>query len=562
VAGDRPKNQNETTVLEGTPLVVGLAFGYAHFEDPFGPDTEPPPQNAEEAQRESMRLRLAVEQVRNHLDVHVHEAHAAGEKEAKNILEAHLLILDDEPFFEEIHDRIERQLHSAEQAVREAFNSAAAKLSASDDSYLAARAEDLRDICQSIRKTLVHGPQSLESVAALDRPTIFVSATLRPSYVLRARRAGALGYATACTALTSHAAILLRSSAMPAVAKLPPPSRPILSDTPMVVDGDRGRVVLWPDDELIAEAKAYAQKSRKPSMTAPVEPARLASGEDVTLWANIDNPAQIRLCLKEGLAGVGLFRTEFMILDAENFPDEEMQLQIYEDALESLQGRPLIIRTFDIGGDKDIPSLEMCSGDNPALGVRGIRRHLLRRPEELIIQLRAILRAAVHGEISILLPMVTNLSDLRFFRRHLETARESLEEEGLEHADRVRIGAMIEVPSAAMTVSQLLEEVDFISIGTNDLMQYLTAADRDNTAVLRYHELSESGLLELLGYIMEKARAAGRESDVTVCGDLAAHPEAAGPFVELGIRSLSIPPLSAPVIRRALTSDAMERAAD
>jgi phosphotransferase system enzyme I (PtsI) len=204
----------------------------------------------------------------------------------------------------------------------------------------------------------------------------------------------------------------------------------------------------------------------------------------------------------------------------------------------------------------------MCSGDNPALGVRGIRRHLLRRPEELIIQLRAILRAAVHGEISILLPMVTNLSDLRFFRRHLETARESLEEEGLEHADRVRIGAMIEVPSAAMTVSQLLEEVDFISIGTNDLMQYLTAADRDNTAVLRYHELSESGLLELLGYIMEKARAAGRESDVTVCGDLAAHPEAAGPFVELGIRSLSIPPLSAPVIRRALTSDAMERAAD
>jgi phosphotransferase system enzyme I (PtsI) len=324
----------------------------------------------------------------------------------------------------------------------------------------------------------------------------------------------------------------------------------------VLVDGNRGQIVFWPTAEQIAEAEAYEkQKAQKTAVTtvAPT-PARLPNGEAVTLWANLDNPMQIPHVLAQGLNGVGLFRTEFLVLGRRAIPDEETQTQIYTDVVRALEGRRLTIRTFDLGGDKEAPTLEECSGQNPALGVRGLRRHLQYRNAELITQLKAIMRAAHHGPVSILLPMVTNARDIHAFKELFEAARDALAATSHSFDAEIPLGAMIEVPSSALNVEKIMRRVDFISIGTNDLMQYVTAADRDNTVVLGYHDLKCSGTEKLIEWIMETAGRLGRVEDVSLCGDLASRPSGAQDLVQLGLRSLSIFPAAAPAIRRALES--------
>jgi phosphotransferase system enzyme I (PtsI) len=277
-------------------------------------------------------------------------------------------------------------------------------------------------------------------------------------------------------------------------------------------------------------------------------------GVGIRLMANIDNPEQIGLLLTNRLEGVGLFRTEFFVLEAASFPTEEEQCDIYHRVFTAAGGRQVVIRTFDIGGDKQIPDLYYCSGQNPALGVRGVRRHLLRRPDEIWTQLRAILRAAVGFPVGVLLPMITTVDDIREVKSLLKGVKKELRGEGKQFSSEVQLGAMIEVPAAAIGIRDILTEVDFVSVGTNDLLQYFVAADRDNEAVLRYGDSENKAFLWLLRFIIQEAAAVDREKSVTICGEIASHPHLVPLLLALGFRSLSITPTSAQLVRNAIAN--------
>ena len=341
---------------------------------------------------------------------------------------------------------------------------------------------------------------------------------------------------------------------MPAVGGIDIPDRPLDEETPVLVDADHGEVILWPRSETIRQA---LDRSRMPDEISPGVPlppadAQTSNGVRVALWANIDNPSQIPLCFRHRLRGIGLFRTEFMALEHGRIPDESAQYKTYLDAIKSLEGRPLVIRTFDMGADKVVAGLDECTGRNPALGIRGIRRHLTRYQEEFRTQIRSILRASVDADVSIMFPMVTHAGDIHRAKAHVERVAFELDRDGVPFNRHVKWGAMIEVPSAALGIEDILHIVDFVSVGTNDLLQYLTASDRDNTAVIEYQQPETAGLFRLMRYVLDRARALGRERDVHVCGDLASDPDAATTLVRLGVVSLSINPAAAPRVRHAL----------
>jgi phosphotransferase system enzyme I (PtsI) len=270
--------------------------------------------------------------------------------------------------------------------------------------------------------------------------------------------------------------------------------------------------------------------------------------------ANIEHPNQTYLLWHHKLEGIGLFRTEFMALERGFVPSEDEQFLAYRTLIENTKGIPVVFRTFDIGADKGTAGLHQCVGMNPALGLRGIRRHLLREPGELRDQIKAILRAAMDAKIGVMFPMVTDLNDIKKAKEHMFAAKEELRREKKVFAEHAKIGAMIEVPSAAILTAEILGLVDFVSIGTNDLLQYFTGADRDNPEVLAYHDPGGSAFGWLLDYIITKAREIGRDKDVNICGEIAGNAELVPSLLKMGFRSLSISPVHAEQIRTCIAN--------
>jgi phosphoenolpyruvate-protein phosphotransferase (PTS system enzyme I) len=549
--------------LEGRVISSGLAFGVARVEQPFSFATAPLTITAEEVEGELLRLRRATDLVREHLEEHVRGVHAPAQEDLEQIVAAHLLALDDAPFFESIEDRIRNQLLSANRAVNEAFTAAASRLAASSDCYMRARAEDFRDICLIIRRALVQGKDAFQDRGLGEEPTVLVVPHLRPSTVLRARREGAVGFVTSSTAFTSHGAILLRAAEIPALGGVVLEDSGIQDGTPLLVDAVRGELIVHPQEDDLTFARATIDAIRSPveNMDLPPVDAKLKGGGSVLLHANIDHPSQAALCLANRLHGVGLFRTELLVADSGTVPNEESQYQTIRNLADSIAGRPLVIRTFDFGAEKEPTGFYECQGQNPALGLRGVRRHIHRFPEELKTQLCAILRAAVASDISILVPMVTDAGDIQTVREYLSEVSADLTSRGVPFNPEVRLGAMLEIPAAALRVKELLEVVDFLSVGTNDLVQYLAAADRENPAVVDYQNVERSGLYEILELVMNVARRAGRENDISVCGELASDPRGACELVRLGVRSLSVTPHAANSVREALQALAVQREA-
>jgi len=275
--------------------------------------------------------------------------------------------------------------------------------------------------------------------------------------------------------------------------------------------------------------------------------------------ANMEHPSQTPYLLRMSLEGVGLFRTEFLVLEHGSVPSENEQFRVYTNLIESTRGAQVVIRTFDIGADKNTAGLHRCSGMNPALGVRGIRRQLLRNPDELRIQIRAIMRASWNARVAILYPMVTDLDDIRKAKEQVSLAKEELRREGMPYSNDLRVGAMIEVPSAAILTTEILAEVDFVSVGTNDLIQYFTGADRDNPEVLGYQDPTGAAFRWLLEFVISKAREAGREQDVTICGEIASDPQMVPILLRMGFRSLSISPAQTEIVRSCVSNVSVTR---
>ena len=512
---------------------------------------------ASQVQSEQQRYSEAVKMVSNHLHEHIEEAHPGSSLSSSLILKNHEAMLTDEQFHKSVLSRISAEYKNAAWALKVEGEQIIAGLEASRSPYLMSRAEDIRDLVASIVDALSPTPETYKKVLRQNgEPEVLISDNLFPSSVMEARRFHSAAFATQSAALSSHAAILLKGFGIPAIGGLKGLRESIEEGDQVIVDAVNGVVIIRPEPETVQKYITLKRELQVPEEFPPSPPisARTKDGINVRLMANINNPDEIHLMLRNRLGGVGLFRTEFFVLETENFPTEQEQYDIYHRVFTGAGGRRVVIRTFDIGGDKQIADLYYCTGQNPALGVRGVRRHLLLRPSEIQTQLRAILRAAVGFPVGILIPMITTVNDIREVKRILESVKEELRAEDKPFSKKVELGAMIEVPAAAISVGDILKEVDFINVGTNDLLQYFVAADRDNDAVLMYENFENKAFLWLLGFIIERAVELGKEKNVTICGEVASHPELVPLLLSLGFRSLSITPTSAKSTRNAIAN--------
>jgi phosphotransferase system enzyme I (PtsI) len=543
-----------TIKLRGTTICPGIGIGQVWVLD----REFIVPRNeilASQVQSEQQRYSEAVKTVTDHLHEHIEEAHAGSSLSSSLILKTHEAMLTDEQFHKAVLSRISTEYKNAVWALEVEGEQIIAGLEASRSPYLMSRAEDIRDLVASIVDALSPTTETYKkALRKNDESEVCISNNLFPSSVMEARRSHSVAFATESAALSSHAAILLKGFGIPAIGDLRGLRESAVNGDQIIVDAVNGVVIIRPEPETVQKYITLKQELEIPEKLPPLPSigVRTKHGINIRLMANINNPDQIQLVLRNRLEGVGLFRTEFFVLEAESFPTEQEQFDIYHYVFSAAGGRRVVTRTFDIGGDKPIPDLHYCTGQNPALGVRGVRRHLLQRPDELQTQLRAILRAAVGFPVGILFPMITTVDDMREVKRLFENVKEKLRRENKPFSEEIQIGAMIEIPAAAISVGDILKEVDFVNVGTNDLLQYFVAADRDNDVVLKYENFENKAFLWLLGFIIERAAELGKEENVTICGECASYPELVPLLLSLGFRSLSITPTSAQSVRNAI----------
>ena len=495
-----------------------------------------------------------LERLRKRLD-------GAPSKQAE-ILEAHRMLLRDE----EIEDRVLREIRenglTAGKAVEKVYSAFAGELEEIDDPIIRERAVDLRDIRDRLTRCC-EGIQE-EDLGDLPEGTILAAEDLFPSEMALLDRTKVLAIAAEKGSENCHTAILARALGIPAVLGIRDLLKNAGEGIPAAVDAVRGEILLDPSEE---EAGRYREegerylRQKKRTEGFLFRPGATADGKPVQISVNISGSGEKELAAAEYADGVGLFRTEFLYIDAPEAPDEEAQLQVYRRVLEAFGEKPVIIRTLDIGGDKKAPCLELPREENPFLGLRGLRLCLARQ-EIFRTQLRALLRASVYGNLQVMFPMVTNLGELRKARGVLEECRRELGEEGIPVRDGIPVGVMIEVPALALIADRVAVEADFASIGTNDLCQYVTASDRMNQEVADCYQPTHPGLLRL---IAAAAKAFGKEGKpLSVCGEMGGNPDTAPLLVGLGVEKLSMSASSAAAVKERLARfrrEELERAA-
>ncbi len=468
----------------------------------------------------------------------------SGDEEQAEIFEYHVEMAEDPELASEVEERV-RNLESPESAVLAVGEKYAAELAAKDNEYLAARADDVRDVAGQISAELTgQGSAALETLAT---PSVILARSLAPSDTARIPRGMALGFVTAEGSRTSHVSIMARSMGIPAVVGVGPALEEALKATTLAVDGTRGYAVTDPDGATVAEferrSRALAEERAGLDEYRHLE-ARTRDGRRIEVAANLGSASDAEGALGWGAEGVGLFRTEFLFMERDELPSEEEQYEAYRAVAKAFGNKPVIVRTLDVGGDKDLPGVDQPPEENPFLGWRGIRMSL-DTPDLFEPQLRAILRAASHGNLKVMFPMVVEVGELRAAKELLEGCRARLKREGAE-VGPVEVGVMIETPAAAICAAELAEESAFFSIGTNDLVQYTLAADRGNERLRRLQSADHPAVLELIRQTCEAARAAGIPTGV--CGEAAGDPEMIPKLVALGVTELS---MGAPAIPRA-----------
>ena len=536
--------------LAGLPAAPGIAVGPARHLRP--PELELPSGPAGTPDEEWRALEDA--RAAAHADIERDRERVgarAGAAEAA-IFDAHLALLADSALLEPARRAVDDGAAAAA-AWLDAAEAAARAFEASDDEYLCARADDVRDVARRVVAHLV----AEHEADAPQTSGIVVAAELTPGQTAGFDREQVSGIATARGSATSHAAILARSFGIPAVVGLGPALLAVEEGAPLLLDGSEGAVIVEPADDVrkeFAARQAQAQERHRAAVARAGEPAFTRDGVGVEVAANIAGPRDVPRALEQGADGVGLLRSEFLFLDRDELPDEDEQYGAYREIAAGLEGRPLVVRTLDVGADKPLPSVPQPPEDNPFLGRRGIRL-ALDRPELLRVQLRAIVRAAAeHPSIKVMFPMVTALAEYRAARALLDEIRGEL-----GGTEALEVGIMVEVPAAALAADRFAPEVDFFSLGTNDLAQYTMAAERGNENVAALAEGPVPALLRLIAGVTEAARLRGRW--VGACGELAGDPAAAALLVGLGVRELSMAPARIPEVKQVVRGLALDEAA-
>ena len=470
-----------------------------------------------------------------------------GAAEAE-IFSTHRLMVLDGDLEDAVLEGIEKGKGLAD-SIREAGEGLAAMLSSMEDGYLRARAADAKEVSERLVGEL-QGRQ--EHLLSMEVPTVLAADDITPEQLIRADRSQLMGFFTAAGASGSHTAILARSLSLPsavATGALPPKE---LDGETVIVDGFTGEIIISPDTQTLAlycEKQAAYKAERKQEESYRGLPGRTKDGYEVQIFCNIGRGEEVAAVLQNDGDGIGLFRSEFLYLESEDYPTEEAQFRIYRRLLEDMGGRPVVIRTMDVGADKQVDYFRIGEEDNPALGYRSIRI-CMDRPEILHTQLRALYRASAYGNLSILIPMIISPAELRWVWEQASAVKDELRRAGIAFDPAVKMGIMIETPAAALLSDLLAKKADFFSIGTNDLTQYTLAVDRQNQRIDRLYDPRHPAILRMIATVTENAHREGKK--VCVCGELARDSQLTPFLLAVGVDSLSVSPPYVLRIRRAI----------
>jgi len=537
------------SVLAGHGASRGSALGRARVRLPHALEVAEQRINAGQVDSELRRLHQAVDATREEMQRLRARLHGALAKEVGEFLDLHALLLDDPELLHGLDELIRVGRYGADYALRLQRDKLAAVFDQMDDAYLKSRMDDLDHVIGRIHAHLQKRAVDAEGVAG----DILVCDNVAPSELAQLQSQGVVGIITLSGSTLSHSAILARSLHLPLVVGASQALQRINDGDAIIVDGASGEIVVEPN---AADLRDYRNRLRELAREERElgrlrsKPSRTRDGVDIALYANAESLDDVARAHALGAAGLGLYRTEFLFLQRNELPDEEEQFRTYRDVVLGMSGRPVTIRTLDLGADKaDRTGLVMDDEDNPALGLRGVRLSLA-NTGVFDTQLRAILRASAYGKVRILVPMISSREEVLLVKRRIKKVATRLRAQGHEVAENVALGAMIEVPAAAIAMAGFIDAVDFVSIGTNDLVQYLLAADRNHEALGELYSPLHPGVLRLLRHVITIGADAGKP--VAMCGEAAGDPRLAKLLLALGLREFSLHPATLLELRKAI----------
>ena len=542
----------------GTPIGGGIVMGRACVVESRLIDVPRYRLAHDAAEAEVQRLKLAARAVTAELQEVAAHLSADAPTEARALLDVHTMILNDPALIDEACDKVTSDLINAEWAVAEKAEELAAQFREIDDPYLKERGRDVEQVTARLLKALAGS-----RLAVLRREPgealIFVAHDISPADMLQLK--GALGFVIEQGGSNSHTAILARSLNIASVVGASSASKLVRDDDTLVLDSEAGVVIVNPDEFVLNEYRERQQlaqlESQKLGRLINV-PSTTLDGQAISLMANIEQPEEALEALRLGAEGIGLFRSEFLFLNKTRLPDEDEQYEAYAIAVKTMQGRPVTIRTIDIGADKALPSQELTQTGVSALGQRAIR-YSLAEPDIFLTQLRALLRAAAHGPVRILLPMLSHSQEIDASLILIDRAREQLRQRGVAFGTSVPIGGMVEVPAAALSAGWFAQRLDFLSIGTNDLVQYTLAIDRSDNRIAHLYDEFHPAVLRLIAATIRAARKAGKQ--VSVCGEMAGHVDACALLLGMGLSEFSMHPASLLRVKREILRSDVSRLA-
>lgn len=526
--------------VHGIGVSDGIAIGRAHLVSHTRLEVahyEIPP---EQITDEIARFDLAIRSVRDELGQLRRVVPAGAPAEFGAFIDLHLMILDDSTLSGEPRSIIESERCNAEWALQTQTDALLQQFEAIEDAYLRERRADVLQVAERVMKALSGQPGYAPPAAAgSEENLVLVAHDLSPADVVLFKQHQFASFVTDLGGSTSHTAIVARSLNIPCIVALHHARQMVRENEIVIVDGSAGVLIVDPDPQVLAEYQLRQREfglERQKLKRLRDTPARTLDGIDIELHANIELPGDVALARENGAAGIGLFRTEFLFLNRPDLPDEDEQFEAYRQVLRDMDGRPVTIRTYDLGADKQLDDTARLA-TNPALGLRAIRL-CLTEPKRFITQLRAMLRASAHGRLQILIPMLMNASEIDQALLLIEQAKRSLDDEGIAYDRAVPVGGMVEIPAAALALGLLTRRLDFLSVGTNDLIQYMLAIDRTDDSVAHLYDPLHPAILSVLAHVFDAAARAGKP--VAVCGEMAGDLTLTRLLLALGLRRFSM----------------------
>jgi phosphotransferase system enzyme I (PtsI) len=529
--------------LPGTVAARGMSLGRARLVQPSRHAVDNRPLAEEEVESEIERLHKALDTARQELHELRSKLHGALAREVNEFIDAHSLLLDDQELLRGLDELVREGHYRPGAALKKQRDRLVAVFEAMDDPYLRSRKEDVDQVISRVISALQRQTTVEERKLAARVGEILIADTIAPADMAHLAGNGLLGVVASSGSPYSHSAILARSLGLPMLVGTRNALSSIHDDDLILLDGEGGEAIVHPTAQDLARYRAWQREATQEGRrlaTLANAPTRTRDGVEIRLLANAESPADVAMARARGADGVGLYRTEFLFLRHKGLPSEDEQFIAYRDLVMGMGGLPVTIRTLDLGADKaDAAGLAMRGEDNPAMGVRGVRLSL-RYPAVFTTQIRAILRAACYGPVRILVPMVTQPDEIIAVRTLFKLARQELKLEGVDLPEKLPLGAMIEVPAAAINVRALLEHSDFLAIGTNDLAQYVLAADRGNDALDNIYNPLHPALLRLISHVIAAGRRAGKP--VSLCGEIGGDVNFTALLLALGLCEFSMHP--------------------